>query len=108
MAPAKDDNASGWKEFSSAEGQFKVSFPGTVCKKPVEMGEITPRALKLRMLRALDEIITKRPSPPINFKAWLAARHAYYKAWLARLNAGFRIKRTLCAFYDCARVLLAT
>jgi hypothetical protein len=28
-APAKDDNASGWKEFSSAEGQFTVSLPGT-------------------------------------------------------------------------------
>jgi hypothetical protein len=28
-APAKDDNASDWKEFSSAEGEFKVSLPGT-------------------------------------------------------------------------------
>src|SRR5215211_8115284 len=28
-APAKDDNASGWKEFSSAEGQFTVFLPGT-------------------------------------------------------------------------------
>jgi hypothetical protein len=28
-AAAQEDNASGWKEFSSAEGQFKVSFPGT-------------------------------------------------------------------------------
>jgi len=28
-APAKDDNASGWKEFRSAEGQFTVSLPGT-------------------------------------------------------------------------------
>src|SRR5215216_1094098 len=27
--PAKDDNASGWKKFSSAEGQFTVSLPGT-------------------------------------------------------------------------------
>ena len=28
-APAKSDNASGWKEFSSAEGQFTVLLPGT-------------------------------------------------------------------------------
>lgn len=28
-APAKDDNVSGWKEFSSAAGQFTVSLPGT-------------------------------------------------------------------------------
>ena len=28
-ATAKNDKASGWKEFSSAEGQFTVSLPGT-------------------------------------------------------------------------------
>jgi len=28
-APAKDDHASDWKEFSSAKGQFTVSLPGT-------------------------------------------------------------------------------
>ena len=28
-APAIDDNASGWKEFNSAEGQFTVFLPGT-------------------------------------------------------------------------------
>ena len=28
-APAKADNASDWKEFSSAEGQFTVFLPGT-------------------------------------------------------------------------------
>ena len=28
-AAVQEDNASGWKEFSSAEGQFKVSLPGT-------------------------------------------------------------------------------
>ena len=28
-APASDNNASDWKEFSSAEGQFTVSLPGT-------------------------------------------------------------------------------
>ena len=29
LAPAKEDNTSEWKEFSSAEGQFTVSLPGT-------------------------------------------------------------------------------
>jgi hypothetical protein len=41
---------------------------------------------KLQMLRDLDEIITKRPSPPVNFKSWLETRRANYQAWLARLQ----------------------
>ena len=71
-------------EFSESE-RNQASSVSTVCKKPVELAEIMPKGLKLRTLRDLDEIITKRPSPPVNFKNWLAARHADYKAWLARL-----------------------
>jgi hypothetical protein len=73
-------------EFSERE-RNQASTVSTVCKKPVEKAETMPQALKLSMLRDLDEIITKRPAPPINFKARLAARHASYKAWLDRLNA---------------------
>ena len=71
-------------EFSESEHN-QASSVSSSCKNPIETAEITPKALKLKMLRDLDEIITKRPSPPVNFKAWLEARQAYYKAWLARL-----------------------
>jgi len=37
-APVKDDNVSGWKEFSSAEGQFTVSLPGTPKADIVNVG----------------------------------------------------------------------
>ena len=63
----------------------RVSAVSTDCKKPMELAEMMPKALKLRTLRDLDEIITKRPSPPVNFKNWLATQQVYYKAWLARL-----------------------
>ena len=71
-------------EFSESE-RNQVSYVSTLCKKPIELAEIMPKALKLKTLRDLDEIITKRPSPPVNFKSWLATRQADYKAWLARL-----------------------
>ncbi len=71
-------------EFSESE-RNQTSSVSTLCKKPVELAEIMPKALKLRTLRDLDEIITNRPSPPVNFKSWLATRQADYKAWLARL-----------------------
>jgi len=71
-------------EFSESE-RARASSVSSACKNPIEIAELTPTALKLKMLRDLDEIITKRPSPPVNFKTWLEARHAYYKAWLARL-----------------------
>lgn len=71
-------------EFSESE-RNQASAVSTRCKKPVEIAELTAKGLKLRTLRDLDEIITKRPSPPINFNAWLATHHAHYKAWLARL-----------------------
>ena len=55
------------------------------CPKPAEHGNISPEGLKLEMLRDLDDIITKRQSPPINFKSWLETRRATYQSWLARL-----------------------
>ena len=71
-------------EFSESE-RTRASSVSPLCKNPIEIAKMAPTALKLMLLRDLDEIITKRPSPPINFKTWLEARHAYYKAWLARL-----------------------
>ena len=71
-------------EFSESE-RNQASAVSTRCQKPVEMAEVSPKMMKLKMLRDLDEIIDKRPAPPVNFKAWLEDRRAYYKAWLARL-----------------------
>ena len=71
-------------EFSESE-RNRASSVSSACKNQMEIAEMGPKSLKLRMLRDLDEIITKRPSPPINFKTWLEERQAYYKAWLARL-----------------------
>jgi hypothetical protein len=49
------------------------------------LAHISPENLKLQMLRDLDQIITTRPAPPVNFKTWLETRRATYKAWLSRL-----------------------
>ena len=38
--PAKEDNASEWKDFSSAEGQFTVSIPGTPMADVATIGTI--------------------------------------------------------------------
>jgi len=42
-------------------------------------------ALKLIMLRDLNQIINQRSGPPVNFRAWLETRQSTYKAWLSRL-----------------------
>ena len=69
-------------EFSESE-RNQPSSVSPVCKQPVEMAVGMTKALKLILLRDLDEIITKRPSPPVNFGSWAATRHADYKAWTA-------------------------
>jgi hypothetical protein len=71
-------------EFSESE-RNQSSSVSPLCKNQMDIAEMAPKALKLKMLRDLEEIITKRPSPPVNFKTWLETRQAYYKAWLARL-----------------------
>jgi hypothetical protein len=54
-AAAQEDNASGWKEFSSAEGQFKVSLPGTprsdIANVGTPFGELSPISSFLRQIR---------------------------------------------------------
>ena len=61
------------------------SAASPTCKKPALLAHISPENLKLEMLRDLDQIITTRPAPPVNFKTWLETRRATYKAWLSRL-----------------------
>lgn len=71
-------------EFDESD-RNKASSVATACAKPFAIAEAGPNLLKLKLLRELDEIIDKRPVPPVNFKAWLEERRTYYKAWLARL-----------------------
>jgi len=63
----------------------QTSAVSSVCKKPSLQAHISTDNLRLEMLRDLDEIITTRPAPPVNFKTWLETRRATYKAWLSRL-----------------------
>ncbi len=72
-------------EFSESERNQASTVSG-LCTNQMEMAEMAPKAMKLKLLRDLDEIITKHPSPPVNFKTWLETRHTYYKAWLVRLE----------------------
>lgn len=45
----------------------------------------TVNAMKLVMLRDLNQIITTQPRPPFSFRAWMETRRENYKNWLARL-----------------------
>lgn len=68
-------------EFTESE-RNQSSSVSTVCKKPVEVAEMMTKVFKLTTLRDLDEVITKRPAPPVNFKDWLEAPQVYYKSFL--------------------------
>ena len=71
-------------EFNEDERKKAASIsPG--CPKNFEIASAVPGQLKLQMFRDLDEIIARRSSSPLNFKAWLETRRANYQAWLARL-----------------------
>jgi hypothetical protein len=56
------------------------------CSDPDSFVEISTQTLKLELLRELDQIISARPAPPINFRAWLEAKRNDYRGWLARLK----------------------
>lgn len=63
----------------------KASSISAACPKPAEGVSTSATALKLTMLRDLDQIISTRPRPPFSFRGWLETRRASYNAWLARL-----------------------
>ena len=56
------------------------------CGNPDSFVDISTQTLKLELLRELDRIVNTRPSPPVNFRAWLESRRENYKAWLTRLQ----------------------
>jgi len=69
-------------EFTESE-RNRASAVSTVCGKPFDKARIA--ALKLQFQRELDEIITSRQSPPVNFRLWLETHRAHYIAWFTRL-----------------------
>ena len=56
------------------------------CENPDSFINISTQNLKIDLTRELDRIINTRPSPPVNFRAWLEWRRDTYKAWLTRLQ----------------------
>lgn len=63
----------------------KPSSISTACTNMVPTTVNAVNAMKLDMLRDLDQIINTRPRPPFDFRAWMETRRASYNAWLARL-----------------------
>lgn len=80
-ATDKDDNASGWKQFSSAEGQFTVSLPGTpsadIASVGTPFGELPSHFFVLKTDTFLYYIsyvdLPKGPQTPEETKAALDA-----------------------------------
>ena len=63
----------------------KTSSVGPSCGNPGQSSSISVENMKLELLRELDQIITTRPAPPVNFKSWLQEKRAIFSAWLERL-----------------------
>jgi hypothetical protein len=56
------------------------------CANPDSLIPVSTQNLTIELTRDLDRIINTRPSPPVNFRAWLEARRENYKSWLTRLQ----------------------
>lgn len=63
-----------------------VSTVSPNCSSPSSMIEMTFNGQKLELLRQVEQIITTRPSPPIDFKTWLLTKKEGFKSWLALLE----------------------
>jgi hypothetical protein len=63
----------------------KTSSVSPTCPNLAQGASNSANALKLVMLRDLNQIIYQRSGPPVNFRAWMETRRASYSAWLARL-----------------------
>ena len=72
-------------ELAEHEKTPKSSVSAT-CANPDSFVNIGTEGLKLELFRDLDTIITTRPAPPINFRAWLEKRRDDYRGWLARVE----------------------
>jgi hypothetical protein len=72
-------------EASLAQKQ-RPSTVSTSCQPPSSSAEMSFQSERLILLRELDQIISTRPAPPVNFKSWLQAKRDRYAAWLSRLE----------------------
>ena len=72
-------------EASLGEKQ-RPSTVSTSCQPPSSSAQMSFQSEKLILLRELDQIISTRPAPPVNFKSWLQAKRDRYAAWLSRLE----------------------
>jgi len=74
-------------ESSLAEKQ-RSSAVSTSCPPPTSFAvEMSFQLQRQILLRELDQIISTRPVPPVNFKTWLQAKRDRYAAWLSRLES---------------------
>lgn len=64
----------------------RASSVSADCRTLGERVSGSVKALNVQLIRELDQIISTRPMPPVNFQAWLKERHTSYSAWLARLS----------------------
>jgi hypothetical protein len=71
---------------ATEEQRRKPSSISSACKAPSSFLEVTAESQKLALLRELDQIISTRPAPPINFKSWLRSTRDRYASWLSRLE----------------------
>jgi hypothetical protein len=63
------------------------------CKVRWDVPKSSAMALRLYFLQEVEPIITTRPKPPIDFKAWLASKRDSYVNWLDRLQSPSRPQR---------------
>jgi len=64
----------------------RPSTVSTSCQPPSLSAEMSFQSQSQILLRELDQIISTRPHPSINFKSWLQAKRDNYAAWLTRLE----------------------
>ena len=78
------DKLSAFKYVTEA-GEPEMPSSAAECAKPSQSLAIAVEGMKLELLRELDQIVTTRPLPPINFKTWMEEKRALFAVWLARL-----------------------
>jgi hypothetical protein len=64
----------------------KKSSVSSSCTPPGLRIEASFNAMRLRLMRELDQIISTRPAPPVDFKQWLRTTRNSYASWLGRLT----------------------
>jgi len=71
---------------SSDVEKKKPSSVSTSCPSPGSFISSGAKSQRLAFLRELDQIISTRPAPPVNYKSWLQTTRNRYVAWLTRIE----------------------